>query len=106
MELAARLFTPDAGEYLAGLVGLWEHTYPVRHDALTAEISLTEVQLAMTADEESLSLRLVGDDPDRVCAARVVVERHLNRVGAERDEHPHPVDWQDKAVHPSSGLIS
>lgn len=106
MELEARVFTPHAGDYLAGLVGLWEHTYPVRHDALTAEVNLAHGQLVMTADEESLSLRLLSDDPENVCAARAVVERHLARVGAQREEAGPSIDWHEIAVPPSAGAAS
>ena len=106
MELQARVFTPHASAYLAGLVALWEHTYPVRHDALTAEINLSHAQLVLTADQESLSFRLVGEEPDGVCAARAIVERHLDRVRAEQAETGASIDWHGDAVTPSSGAAS
>ncbi|WP_242187060.1 DUF2218 domain-containing protein [Sphingomonas sp. CARO-RG-8B-R24-01] len=98
MELEARVFTPHAGDYLAGLVSLWKHTYPARSDALRAEVNLWHLKLAMTADEQSLSLRLVGKAPGDICAARAVVERHLIRVRAQQAEAGLSIDWHEVAL--------
>ena len=103
MELEARVFTPHAGDYLAGLVGLWRHAYPVRSDALTAEVKLWHLQLVMTADEQSLSLRFVGDARGDVCAARAVVERHLVRDCAQQAESGLSIDWHEIALPSSVG---
>ena len=49
----------EASRYLEVALA-WVHTYPVRYDAITAEVELPGGELVMTADGDSLSLRLTG----------------------------------------------
>ncbi|SFO39080.1 DUF2218 domain-containing protein [Sphingomonas sp. OK281] len=83
-EAEARIATIDGSRYLTEIAKAWVHTYPVRYDALTAEIELPGGQLVMTADGDSLSLRLVGTDHERFDAAKESVAQHVDRV-AEHD---------------------
>src|SRR3546814_903250 len=69
---------------LTEVADAWNHTYPVRYDALTGEVELRGAQLVMTADGDSLTLRLTGSDEGRFEAAKESVARHVDRV-AERD---------------------
>lgn len=62
IEAEARIATIESSRYLTRLAEAWVHTYPVRYDALTAEIQLPGGELILTADGDSLSLRLVGKD--------------------------------------------
>jgi hypothetical protein len=84
LEAEARIATTEASSYLTRLAEAWVHTYSVRYDALTAEVSLPGVELAMTADGDSLSLRLAGLDEEQFEAAKQSVARHVDRV-AMRD---------------------
>jgi hypothetical protein len=83
-EAEARIATLEANRYLTEMAEAWNHTYPVRYDTLTGEIELPGAQLVMTADGDSLTLRLIGSDEDRFEAAKLSVARHVDRV-AERD---------------------
>ena len=47
-EAEARIATIDGSRYLTEIAKAWVHTYPVRYDALTAEIELPGGQLIMT----------------------------------------------------------
>ena len=60
LEAEARIATNESSRYLTELALGWNHTYPVRYDAITAEVQLPGVELVMTADGDSLTLRLVG----------------------------------------------
>ena len=84
LESEARIATYEASRYLTSIAQIWVHTYPVRYDALTAEVELPGVQLAMTADGDSLTLRLTGSDRSKFEAAEESVARHVDEV-AERD---------------------
>jgi uncharacterized protein len=84
LEAEARIATYEASSYLTKVAEAWVHTYPVRYDSLTAEIDLPGAQFAMTADGDSLTLRLVGSDPDRFETAKTSVAAHVDRV-AEHD---------------------
>ena len=84
LEAEARIATYEASRYLTGIAEGWVRTYPVRYDALTAEVELPGAELAMTADGDSLTLRLTGSDAERFAAAKLSVARHVDRV-AERD---------------------
>lgn len=83
-EAEARIATYEASRYLTELAESWVHTYPVRYDALTAEIELPGARLALTADGDSLTLRLGGSDGDRFAAAKLSVAKHVDRI-AGRD---------------------
>lgn len=84
LEAQARIATYEASRYLTEVAEAWNHTYPVRYDALTAEIELPGAQLIMTADGDSLTMRLTGSDEGRFEAAKLSVARHVDRA-AERD---------------------
>lgn len=84
LEAEARIATTEASRYLTELAEAWVHTYSVRYDALTAEVTLPGAELAMTADGDSLSLRLVGSDKDHFETAKMAIARHVDRV-AMRD---------------------
>lgn len=84
LEAEARIATTEASRYLTELAEAWVHTYPVRYDSLTAEVSLPGVALAMTADGDSLSLRLTASDEERFEFAKQSVAKHVDRV-AMRD---------------------
>lgn len=84
IEAEARIATIEASRYLTKLAEAWVHTYPVRYDALTAEIQLPGGELVLTADGDSLSLRLVGTDRERFDATKESVAKHVDRV-AEHD---------------------
>ena len=83
-EAEARIATYEASAQLTKVAENWVHTYPVRYDALTAEIELPGAQLIMTADGDSLTMRLTGSDEERFEAAKISVARHVDRV-TERD---------------------
>ena len=80
IEAEARIATIESSRYLTELAEAWVHTYPVRYDTLTAEIQLPGGELVLTADGDSLSLRLVGTDRERFDAAKESVARHVDRV--------------------------
>jgi uncharacterized protein len=84
LEAKARIATTEASRYLTELAEAWVHTYSVRYDALTAEVELPGVELAMTADGDSLSLRLAGSDEEHFETAKQSVARHVDRI-AMRD---------------------
>lgn len=84
IEAEARIATIESSRYLTELAEAWVHTYPVRYDTLTAEIQLPGGELVLTADGDSLSLRLVGTDRERFDATKDSVVRHVDRV-AEHD---------------------
>ena len=84
LEAEARIATYEAGRYLTQVAEAWVHTYPVRYDALTGEVELPGAKLAMTADGDSLTLRLVGSDEDGFEAAKLSVAKRVDRV-AGRD---------------------
>ena len=80
LEAEARIATVEASRYLTGIAEAWVHTYPVRYDTLTAEIELPGGELVMTADGDSLSLRLIGSDRKRFDATKESVAKHVDRV--------------------------
>ena len=84
IEAEARIATIESSTYLTRLAEAWVHTYPVRYDALTAEIQLPGGDLILTADGDSLSLRLVGKDRERFDATKESVATLVDRV-AEHD---------------------
>lgn len=81
-EAEARIATLEASQYLIKLAEAWNHTYPVRYDTLTGEVELPGAQLVMTADGDSLALRLVGSDETRFEAVKETVARHVDRIAA------------------------
>ena len=83
-EAEARIATLEASRYLTELAKGLVHTFSVRYDALTAEVELPGADLAMTADGDSLTLRLTSGDEDRFKEAKDHVARHVDKV-AERD---------------------
>ena len=84
VEAEARIATNESSRYLTELALAWVHTYRVRYDAITAEVELPGGELVMTADGDSLSLRLVGPEGDGFEAARKTIAEHVDRV-AGRD---------------------
>jgi hypothetical protein len=84
LEAEARIATIEASRYLTDLAIAWNHTYPVRYDAITAEVELPGAELVMTADGDSLTLRLVGPEGEEFEAAKATVAKHVDRV-AGRD---------------------
>ncbi len=93
IEAEARIATIESSKYLTRLAEAWVHTYPVRYDALTAEIQLPGGELILTADGESLSLPLVGKDRERFDATKESVATLVDRV-AEHDTGVRCV-WND-----------
>ncbi len=93
IEAEARIATIESSRYLTRLAEAWVHTYPVRYDALTAEIQLPGGELILTADGDSLSLRLVGKDRERFDATKESVATLVDRV-AEHDTGVRCV-WND-----------
>lgn len=93
IEAEARIATIESSLYLTRLAEAWVHTYPVRYDALTAEIQLPGGELILTADGDSLSLRLVGKDRERFDATKESVATLVDRV-AEHDTGVRCV-WND-----------
>lgn len=101
IEAEARIATIESSRYLTRLAEAWVHTYPVRYDALTAEIQLPGGDLILTADGDSiltadgdsLSLRLVGKDRERFDATKQSVATLVDRV-AEHDTGVRCV-WND-----------
>src|SRR4051812_45678908 len=49
LEAEARIATNEASRYLTEVALAWVHTYPVRYDAITAEVELPGGELVMTA---------------------------------------------------------
>jgi hypothetical protein len=84
LEAEARIATNEGSRLLTELALDWVHTYPVRYDAITAEVELPGGELVMTADGDSLSLRLVGPEGEEFEAAKAAIARHLDRA-AGRD---------------------
>ncbi len=93
IEAQARIATIESSRYLTQLAEAWVHTYPVRYDTLTAEIQLPGGELVLTADGDSLTLRLVGTDRERFDATKESVAKHVDRV-AEHDTKVRCV-WHD-----------
>ena len=93
IEAQARIATIESSRYLTQLAEAWVHTYPVRYDTLTAEIQLPGGELVLTADGDSLSLRLVGTDRERFDATKESVAKHVDRV-AEHETKVRCV-WHD-----------
>ena len=93
IEAEARIATIESSRYLTKLAEAWVHTYPVRYDTLTAEIQLPGGELILTADGDSLSLRLVGKDRERFDATKESVATLVDRV-AEHDTGVRCV-WND-----------
>jgi len=93
LEAEARIATLEASRYLTEVAQAWNHTYPVRYDTLTGEVELPGAQLVMTADGDSLTLRLTGSDEAHLEAAKAAVAIHVDRV-AERDAGVRCV-WHD-----------
>lgn len=93
IEAQARIATLESSRYLTELAEAWVHTYPVRYDTLTAEIQLPGGELVLTADGDSLSLRLVGTDRERFDATKESVAKHVDRV-AEHETKVRCV-WHD-----------
>ena len=83
-EAEARIATYEASQYLTEVAEAWVHSYPVRYDTLTGEVELPGAQLVMTADGDSLTLRLTSSDPEKFAAAKASIARHVDRV-AEHD---------------------
>lgn len=83
-EAEARIATLEASRYLTEVAEAWNHTYPVRYDTLTGEVNLPGAQLVMTADGDSLTLRLTGSDTSKFETAKESVARHVDRI-AEHD---------------------
>lgn len=94
-EAEARIATEEASRYLTEVAEAWVHTYPVRYDTLTGEVELPGAELVMTADSESLTLRLISSDEDKFAAAKLSVARHVDRV-AGRDTGV-PCVWRELA---------
>jgi hypothetical protein len=84
LEAEARIATNEASRYLTEVALAWVHTYPVRYDAITAEVELPGGELVMTADGDSLSLRLTGPEGEGFESAKTMVARHVDRA-AGRD---------------------
>ena len=82
LEAEARIATTESSRYLTEVALAFVHTYPVRYDALTAEIELPGGELVMTADGDSL--RLVGPEGAGFEAAKAMVAEHVDRA-AGRD---------------------
>jgi hypothetical protein len=80
LEAEARIATNEASRYLTELAVAWIHTYPVRYDAITAEVELPGGELVMTADGDSLSLRLIGPEGEGFEAAKATIAEHVDRV--------------------------
>lgn len=80
IEAQARIATIESSRYLTKLAEAWVHTYPVRYDSLTAEIQLPGGELVLTADGDSLSLRLVGTDRESFDATKASVAKHVDRA--------------------------
>lgn len=83
-EAEARIATLEASRYLTEVAQAWNHTYPVRYDTLTGEVDLPGAQLVMTADGDSLTLRLIGSDEGSFEVTKESVAKHVDRI-AERD---------------------
>jgi hypothetical protein len=80
LEVEARIATNEASRYLTELALAWVHTYPVRYDAITGEVELPGGELFMTADGDSLSLRLVGPEGEAFEAAKTTIAEHVDRA--------------------------
>jgi len=84
LEAEARIATNEASRYLTEVALAWVHTYPVRYDAMTAEVALPGGELVMTADGDSLTLRLVGEEGEAFESAKTMIAEHVDRA-AGRD---------------------
>jgi len=90
-EVLARIETRNANAYIRGLAEAWDHSYPVRVDAMSGEIELPGAQLIMTADPDWLTLRLVGSDAQRVADEQLRVARHLDHLAGA--DAPQAYEW-------------
>ena len=100
------MFIPHAGDDPASLVDPWTPTYPVRRDALTAEINPGHLELVMTSADQGLSLRRLVNGTGDVRAAPSVVGRHLGGFGSQPAELPRSTGWHGTATPWSSGIRS
>ena len=80
LEAEARIATLTASALLNKLALAWVHTFPVRYDAMTAEVALPGGVLVLTADGDSLSLRLVGREEAAFEAAKATIAEHVDRA--------------------------
>ncbi len=92
-EFEARIATRMASEHLQTLADRWRARYPVRFDALTGEIQLPGALLVMTADEESLTLRLANLTAASADGIRASVKKHLDAVAGQ--EGPYEYNWRE-----------
>jgi len=81
-ESEARIATNTASRLLSDLAQGFIHTYPVRYDAMTAEIAFPGGELFLTADGDSLSLRLAGPDKDAFETTKAMIAERLGRAAA------------------------
>ena len=79
-EAEARIATTDASRYLTDVALAFVHTYPVRYDAITGEVELPGGELVMTADGDSLSLRLIGPEGQAFEEAKTKVADLVDRA--------------------------
>ena len=94
-EAQARIATDEASRLLTELALAWVHTYPVRYDAITAEVELPGGELVMTADGDSLSLRLAAPEREKFEAAKTTIAAHVDGA-AGRDTGVRCV-WADRS---------
>ena len=80
LEAEARIATNESSRLLTELALAWVHSFPVRYDAITAEVELPGGDLVMTADGDSLSLRLVGRQEEDFEAAKQTIAEHVERA--------------------------
>lgn len=90
-EVEARIATLDSSGLLQALAMGWVHRYPVRYDTLTAEVAIDGCEFVMTADGDSLTLRIAGSTTEAVELVQRAVELHLDRAGVDRG--PFHYDW-------------
>ena len=91
IEAETRIATLTASEILTSVATGWEHRFPTRYDAITAEVELDRATLVMTADGDSLSLRVTAEDVTHIDAAKRTIAEHVDRSAG--DHGPYVYDW-------------
>lgn len=80
IETQARLAVLNASEILETVATNWMHRFPVRYDALTAEVHFENATLILTADSDYLSLAISANTEEAMKIARQAVENHVDRA--------------------------
>ncbi|WP_076068835.1 DUF2218 domain-containing protein [Sphingomonas montana] len=88
----ARVATPHASRYLQQLCRHWSHRFVVEHTPDAGEVALPAGPLTLTAEPDTLVLRLSVADAEEVARVQGVVAELLDRFAFR--EGPLEYDWR------------